>query len=76
MPSYNRPSGPSTTPNLGLRTPIRTGQINVALAVEQAILIYLPPLANWLGIFGLIFGGCCSNVSSERRQHLGGLVLM
>ena len=41
------------------------------LASSAMIRIYLPVLINWLGIVGLIFGGCCSNVSHDHRQHLG-----
>lgn len=33
--------------------------------------IDLPVFINWLGIVGLIFGGCCSNVSYKRHQRLG-----
>lgn len=30
--------------------------------------IYLPFFINWLGIVGLIFGGCCSNVSYNHQR--------
>ena len=41
------------------------------IAISAAMThIYLPFFINWLGIVGLIFGGCCSNVSHD-RQHLG-----
>lgn len=34
------------------------------------IAIDLPVFINWLGIVGLIFGGCCSNVSFKPHQRL------
>lgn len=39
-------------------------------ATSAAVLrTYLPFFINWLGIVSLIFGGCCSNVSWDRRQR-------
>ncbi len=71
---------PSTAPIPAANVPRRTGHINAASALEHGnadrdddapwtlamIHIYLPFLVNWFGIFALIFGGCCSNVSYGR----------
>ena len=48
----------------------------VTLAASSAMIhIQLPVFINWLGIVGLIFGGCCSNVSHNHRQLFGSIDL-
>ena len=49
----------------------------MTLATSAAMVqIHLPVFINWLGIVGLIFGGCCSNVNYNHRQLFSRFDLM
>ena len=40
----------------------------ITLVASAAMVhVHLPVFINWLGIVGLIFGGCCSNVNFNHR---------